>query len=116
MSFDEITVGFNGKIKFKVYYKDKPTKWGLKIIVLSDARNSYLHMVIILPYYGQATTDMLPTPELLVTSTTVLHVADKLAEAYPGGAFIFYIGRFYYGMELARELQKLNIHLTGTIL
>lgn len=30
VSVDESTVGFKGKIQFKVYNKNKPTKWGIK--------------------------------------------------------------------------------------
>lgn len=30
LSIDESTIGFKGRVTFKVYNKDKPTKWGLK--------------------------------------------------------------------------------------
>lgn len=113
VSLDESTVGFKGRIKFKCYNKDKPTKWGLKIFVLADSKNGYIWSF--LPYYGQATTDMLLRPELLVTSRTVLHFADKLLEKFPDCGFILYVDRYYNSLELALELKKLNIHITGTV-
>ena len=30
---------YKGRLRFKQYMKDKPTKWGIKAFVLSDARN-----------------------------------------------------------------------------
>ena len=32
-------IPYKGRLKFKQYMKDKPTKWGIKAFVLSDARN-----------------------------------------------------------------------------
>ena len=33
---------FLGRLGFKQYMKDKPTKWGIKGLVLSDSRNGYI--------------------------------------------------------------------------
>ncbi|XP_050309025.1 uncharacterized protein LOC126745295 [Anthonomus grandis grandis] len=43
---DEMLVGFRGRCKFKMYIPNKPTKYGLKIMCLTDARNNFFLMVI----------------------------------------------------------------------
>ena len=35
-------IPFKGRIGFKQYMKDKPTKWGIKVFVLADATNGYV--------------------------------------------------------------------------
>ena len=35
-------IKFKGRLGFKQYLKDKPTKWGIKVFVLSDATNGYV--------------------------------------------------------------------------
>ena len=47
---DETMVGFKGRVKFKQYCKDKPTKWGLKVYTLADSNTGYLYNI--LPYTG----------------------------------------------------------------
>ena len=36
---DEAMIPFKGRLSIKQYMKDKPTKWGIKVFVLADARN-----------------------------------------------------------------------------
>ena len=43
LSIDEAMIPFKGRLGFKQYMKDKPTKWGIKVFVLSDATNGYVH-------------------------------------------------------------------------
>ena len=38
VSIDEAMIPFQGRLSFKQYMKDKPTKWGIKAFVLCDAR------------------------------------------------------------------------------
>lgn len=39
---DEAMIPFKGRLGFKQYLKDKPTKWGIKVFVLADATNGYV--------------------------------------------------------------------------
>lgn len=39
---DEMLVSFRGRCKFKMYLPNKPDKYGLKLMCLTDARNGYL--------------------------------------------------------------------------
>ena len=40
---DEAMLPFKGRLGFKQYIKNKPTKWGIKYLVLSDATNGYVY-------------------------------------------------------------------------
>ena len=44
-SVDEAMIPFKGRLAFKQYMKDKPTKWGIKVFVLADATN-WIHKII----------------------------------------------------------------------
>ena len=41
-SVDEAMIPFKGRLAFKQYMKDKPTKWGIEVFVLADATNGYI--------------------------------------------------------------------------
>ena len=41
-TIDEAMIPFKGCLGFKQFMKDKPVKWGIKVFVLSDARNGYV--------------------------------------------------------------------------
>lgn len=66
LAVDESTVGFKGNIGFLVFNPKKPTRWGLRIYVLSDTRTSYISTFI--PYFGSITTQGLIRPDLSFTS------------------------------------------------
>lgn len=40
---DEMLCNFRGRCKFRVYMPNKPAKYGLKLMILTDARNSYCY-------------------------------------------------------------------------
>lgn len=115
VSVDESTIGFKGRVVFKVYNKDKPIKWGIKVFVLSESSTGYICAVE--PYFGKVTTDRLDRQDLGVTSRIVLHLVDKLRQSYGNieGLHVF-TDRWYTNMDLAKELQNWKIHLTGTIM
>lgn len=54
---DEAMIKFKGRLGFKQYMKDKPTKWGIKVIVLSDARNGYVYRLEIYTGKNQVIDD-----------------------------------------------------------
>ena len=43
VSVDESMIGFKGRLGFIQYMPKKPTKWGMKAFVLSDARTGYMY-------------------------------------------------------------------------
>jgi hypothetical protein len=40
-TIDEMLVSFRGRCKFRMYIPNKPAKYGLKIMALTDSRNHY---------------------------------------------------------------------------
>jgi hypothetical protein len=46
---DEMLVGFRGRCKFRMYIPNKPRKYGLKIMVLNDAKTHYFLNAYIYP-------------------------------------------------------------------
>ena len=43
VTINEAMIPFKGRLSFKQYIKNKPTKWGIKAFVLSDATNGYVY-------------------------------------------------------------------------
>ena len=42
LTIDEAMIKFKGRLGFKQYIKNKPTKWGIKVFVLSDTTTGYV--------------------------------------------------------------------------
>ena len=51
-TIDEAMIPYKGRLAFKQYMKDKPTKWGIKVFVLADAHNGYIKNIQI--YSGKS--------------------------------------------------------------
>ena len=45
VTIDEAMIPYKGRLSFKRYIKSKPTKWGIKVFVLSDANNGYIYKI-----------------------------------------------------------------------
>ena len=43
LAVDEAMIHFKGRLGFKQYMKDKPTKWGIKVFALADSQNGYVY-------------------------------------------------------------------------
>ena len=77
--------------------KDKPTKWGIKAFVLSDARNGYVYRVQI--YTGKNTV----VQDCIGLSSRV--VLDLL-EGFENAGVQVYMDRFYSSPNLFYTLGK----------
>ncbi|KAK8759488.1 hypothetical protein V5799_018670 [Amblyomma americanum] len=111
---DESTVGFKGRVSFKCYNPQKPTKWGMRVYALADCQTGYISAIE--PYYGSTTTDSLGRPELPFTCRIVLHLLQKVQQATPGSGYHLYTDRFYTSPMLAEELLLQRVQLTGTVM
>jgi hypothetical protein len=60
IAIDESTVGFKGKIIFKIHYPEKPTKRGIRIFVLAESDTGYVHSII--PNCGKFTGNVRNLP------------------------------------------------------
>lgn len=114
ISIDESTIGFKGRIIFKMYNPQKPTKWGIRVYTVADSATGYI--VGFVPYFGKPTTDSLVRPELPFTSRIVLHLMQKLqSDCGAKGRHVF-TDRFYTSPNLASELLLISTHTTGTVM
>lgn len=114
ISVDESTVAFKGRLAFKMYNKDKPTKWGIRVYVLADSSNGYVYAFE--PYLGQQTTNNLPRADLPFTSRIVVHLAQKLKNVTQAEGYHIFTDRFYTSCTLAEEMKKMKFDLTGTVM
>ncbi|KAL7294239.1 hypothetical protein TKK_0012255 [Trichogramma kaykai] len=76
---DEQLLSFRERCLFRVYMKDKPDKYGLKIISLNDAKTAY--MINAVPYLGKSTeiTERDETiPEYYFRNKVVLIVSSHM--------------------------------------
>lgn len=115
ISIDECTIGFKGRVAFRVYNKDKPIKWGIKIYALAHASNSYVFSIE--PYFGQSPTNSLACSELPVTSRVVVHLANNLKELpNDGEGYHIFVDRYYSSLVLADKLKEMKLYVTGTVM
>lgn len=114
VAIDETTISFKGRVGFKMYNPQKPTKWGLRVYVLTESLHGYICTFV--PYYGKQTTDELDRPELPFTSRIVLTLCRELLAKANGSGYHLYTDHFYIGYHLAKELLQLQIQTTGTVM
>lgn len=114
IAVDESTVSFKGRVTFKMYNPQKPTKWGLRLYVLADSTNGYVSALI--PYYGSYTTNNLIRPDLPFTSRVILHLVNALQSVTQQKGYHLYTDRFYSSVDLANELKANGVYLTGTVM
>ncbi|XP_054259947.1 piggyBac transposable element-derived protein 4-like [Macrosteles quadrilineatus] len=115
ISVDESTISFKGKVSFRIYNPNKPTKFGLKIFVVSDSKSGYLYDFI--PYYGKET--LIPDTTLLKTTQIVKVLAQSVAmkdPVSPATGLHVYTDRYYTSPEIAEELLGMGCFLTGTVM
>ena len=76
IAVDESTVGYNGRIFFKTYNPQKPTKWGLRVFVLAECKTGYI--CSFQPYFGKQTIENLFWLDQPFTSRIVLYLIDQV--------------------------------------
>jgi len=91
ITIDEAMIPFKGRLSFKQYMKDKPTKWGIKVFVLSDATNGYVYRFQI--YAGKS---MDRAVEVGLCSRVVLELMSGLEDH----GFDLYTDNYYTSPQL----------------
>ncbi len=106
LSLDEAMIKFKGRLGFKQYMKDKPTKWGIKVFVLSDATNGYIYRLEI--YTGKN--------ETLDNATGLCsRVVLDLMKGFDYSGNTLYMDRYYSSPRLFFTLGKIGIGCCGTV-
>ncbi|CAK1581773.1 unnamed protein product [Parnassius mnemosyne] len=100
LTIDEGTCGFRGRVHFRVFNKDKPDKYGMKIYMLCDAATGYILNMV--PYVGE--------------SKTVEQIVTELSEPYFEKWHTIYMDRFFSSPTVADLLWLKNTRVVGTVM
>ena len=106
---DEAMIPFKGRLGFKQYMKDKPTKWGIKVLVLVDSRNGYVYVKCIQIYTGKNLE--LSKNEVGLASNVVLELLEVLEQTNPK----VYVDIYYSSPALFVKLWTKSINACGTV-
>jgi hypothetical protein len=106
ISIDERMVKNKGRYSFRQYIRDKPTKWGMKLWVLADARSGYTYNFDV--YLGKANT---PSKMGLAYEVVINLVTMLLDQGYR-----LFVDNFYSGVQLFLALLKRGMLACGTVI
>lgn len=109
---DETLVPFRGRVKFLTYMPKKPAKYGIKLLCLTDAHNSYLYNAYI--YCGKGTDGSILTAEekkLKIPTQSVV----RLTKCIFGTNRNITCDNWFTSLELVEELWRNKLTLVGTL-
>ena len=104
VTIDEAMIPYKGRLSFIQYMKDKPTKWGIKVWTLSDAKTGYIYATII--YTGKD----VHTSGLLGDK-----VVCALLQGFEYTGIHVYTDSFYTNPNLLVHLHERGIYACGTV-
>ena len=108
VSIDEAMIPFKGKLGFKQYMKDKPTKWGIKVFVLADARTGYTKRIQI--YTGKS-NNLSSAMDGGLTTRVVLDLVKGLEEDH----IKLFVDNYYTSPSLFMKLYRKGVNACGTL-
>ena len=91
LTIDEAMIKFKGRLGFKQYIKNKPTKWGIKVFVLSDATTGYVKRFQIYTGAATAVDEHTSADNPGATSRVVLGLINGLEQYHPR----LYVDNYY---------------------
>ena len=103
ITLDEGIIPFQGRCQYKQYNKMKPEKWGMKMYLLCDSKTGYVWKAKI--YQGKEESINNYTTQLTLSFTTSLK----------NKGYKLFTDNFYTSPELAWELLKKRISITGIV-
>ncbi|GFO01286.1 PiggyBac transposable element-derived protein 4-like [Plakobranchus ocellatus] len=101
MCIDEAMIPFTGRSRFKVYMKDKPTKWGFKLYELCESSSGYVWSVEI--YCADKRMSNKP-----------VDVTMRLLQPLLNQGYRLYVDNYYCCPDLRNQMQGRNTMLVGT--
>lgn len=105
-TIDEAMIPFKGRLGFKQYMKDKPTKWGIKVFVLADATNGYVKTIQI--YTGKSLDST--SSDIGLCTKVVLDLMSGLEHT----GLHLYTDNYYTSPNLYLTLYNNGINACGT--
>ncbi|CAK1589288.1 unnamed protein product [Parnassius mnemosyne] len=107
LTIDEQLLGFRGRCPFRIYIPNKPSKYGLKLVMMCDIGTKY--MINAMPYLGKGTqTNGLPLGEYYVKELTKpIHGSNRNVTC----------DNWFTSISLAKSLlqEPYKLTLVGTI-
>lgn len=113
LCIDEAMIPFKGRLSFKQYMANKPTKWGIKIFQLADSRSRFVSNL--LPYGGKNTIVCPPSRIQKGNVSVPSAVVMQLSEPYHYEGFTVVTDNYFTSPELAREMEILGSNVLGTV-
>ena len=107
VAVDECMIPFRGRLSFKQYHKDKPTKWGIKVWMLADSQTGYNYSFDV---YTGKDADLDTMQNIGKVSGVVL----KLAKSLFGKGYTIFFDRFYTSPNLLYWLRRVDLSGCGT--
>lgn len=109
---DESLLPFRGRVGFRIYMPNKPGKYGIKLMVLSDARTSYFYNAYIYTGKGSDGKDLteeerklsVPTQSLITLSTPIQRSNRNITA-----------DNWFSSVEAVIELKKRGLTYVGTM-
>ena len=105
VSIDEMMIGTRCRISFLEYIPKKPTRFGIKVWVLAEAKTGY---VLDFDIYTGAEADP-------VKKGLGYRVVMKLMEQYQGKGHCVFIDNFYTSPQLLLDLLAHSTYCVGTV-
>lgn len=107
VTIDEQLLNFRGRCPFKMYLPSKPDKYGLKIIMMCDAKTYYMCSAI--PYTGKDPNrnpqdGAIPTQYVMKLTTTIAGTNRNVT-----------MDNWFSSVELARKLLENKLTMVGTL-
>ena len=106
VTIDEQLLPFRGKCPFRQFIPKKPDKYGLKFWLCADAESYYVFNA--LPYIGRQPDQ---PRQSHVGANVVLELLEPLYDSHRNVT----IDNFFTSVALAKELQKKNLTVIGTL-
>ena len=102
VAVDECMIPFRGRLSFKQYHKDKPTKWGVKVWMLADSQTGYNYSFDV---YTGKDADLDTMQNIGKVSRVVLKFANSLF----GKGYTIFFDRFYMSPNLLYWLRQIAV-------
>lgn len=104
LTIDEAMCPFRGRISFRVYIKNKPNKYGLKLFVVCDSATGFVLNCEV--YTGSSGN----------VDNSIVALVDRLCSQYFGKGHCIYMDRYYTSPALLKMLWEKNTLGVGTVM
>ena len=110
LAIDEAMIKFKGRLGFKQYLKNKPTKWGIKVFVLSDSISAYVKRFQIYTGAALAVDEHVSADDQGATAKVVYSLVHGMEQNH----YRLFVDNYYTSAKLFLTLYNKGIGACGT--